>query len=311
MGTNGKTEASELVARCQAVGWQVVKTTAGHWRVDTRKGAFTVASTPSDTRSVKNSLAEARRYGLYDLEAKLVRSTEKDRQKKLEADRAANDAKLTKIQETNGSTAVTFTSPIAVTSEALGFVNGVAIVAIAPAMIKTPVMSKPAPLAHGEELLLADGSVVYRCARYGPYIKNRADGEVDMTKLCHQIFNSVIGLRTHIGAHTSRTLKDAAFESERAQENVIKTTTPATEVAKVTATTDQLKVKLTRGLTSLVQAIDKIGAGSIEARNAALKLVELVQDLKTEVVVQEPDPELVAKARQFDALAATLGALIK
>lgn len=298
MGTNGKSEATDLVKRCEAVGWQVVRGGSGHFKVDTRKGTFMIPSTPGDVRSAKNALAEARRYGLDKLESAIQEREDRERLSRLKADREANDAKLAKIQVANDvpSAEVSTTTP----SADLGSVDGVAIAAIAPAMFKSPIMAKPSPLAGAEELLLVNDDVVYRCLRTG---SSARDGVTPADQVCHQVFSSVNSVKAHINQHAQRLNE---------KENEIKMKTTATVKSKpveaATATTEQLKIQLTTGLTSLLNAIEQIGASSVEARNALLKLIEQVQDLKAEVT--EPDPELVAKARQFDALAATLGSLI-
>lgn len=327
MGTsNGKPEVEELVRRCEAVGWQVSKTAAGHWKVDTRKGIFTISSTPGNTRSVMNSLADARRRGLEELEAKLVRNDDRNRLRKIQADREANDAKLARMTEKvrtfSRTGQVEFREPISADPTVdLGFghVNGIAIVAIAPALIKTPVMDDAAPLADAEELLLANEAIVYRCRKKGPWGSN---DDVLPGQFCNSVFSAARSLQAHISFHARRAARDsmsalsaADQEKERKVEEVVKTASAvevsAAVIAAPSPTTDELKRMLTESLTSLVAAIDKIGASSIEARNVLLKLVDQVQALKPEVVVQEPDPELVAKAAQFDQLAATLGNLIK
>lgn len=299
MGVNAKAESNELVKRCEAVGWQVAYTGAGHYKIDTRKGTFTIPSTPGDSRSTKNSLADAKRFGLEDLEEKLAGRLERERLAKIATDRAANDAKLVKIQAANGSSATTPATPVVLIDTAVdvghGLINGIAIADVSPATFKPPRGLKRAPLAHAEELLLADDTVIYRC-------KVVIEGQ-----LCHQTFPSGNSMQVHISRHT-RAQRDEEKVKTVIVENQPKVPTVTTSV---TGATDQLKVELTRGLTSLVQSIDKIGASTIEARNALLALVDVVQDLKPEIIVQDPDPALVAKAKQFDALAETLGSLIK
>jgi hypothetical protein len=321
VGSTGKSEVDDLIQRCHAVGWQVTKTTSGHWKVDTHKGIFTIPSTPSSSRSMANTLADAKRRGLNDLEAKLSGRDDRDRQRRLASDRAANDAKLERIQvkiaaiqDKAGVGAVNAKMPNddPTVDVGLGKVNGIAIVAIAPAMVKTPLMTKPGPFAGGEELLLATGSVVFRCRKKGSWGKfNHTPAD----QVCDSVFTSSKGLLTHIGYHTIRTMRDAdnaAHENEKETDDVSKQTelTATAAAAAANGSTDALKSLLTESLTALVAAIDKIGASTIEARNAGLQLIQLVQELKPEIIVQEPDPELVAKAKQFDALAATLGSLI-
>lgn len=295
MGTNGKTEATDLVKRCEAVGWQVVRGGSGHFKVDTRKGTFMIPSTPGDVRSAKNALAEARRYGLDRLEAAIQEREDRERLSRLKDDRDANDAKLAKIQVANDVASAEVSSTTTTSSADLGSVDGVAIAAIAPAKYKTPRGHKLAVLTDGEELLLVNDEVLYRCLR-----------EIKPGERCHLTFPSGNSLQVHISRHTRN------VESEEKVRTVVVENQPvvAAIVGKRTSTesTEQLKIQLTAGMTALLNAIERIGASSVEVRNALLKMIEQVQHLKVEVT--EPDPELVAKARQFDALAATLGSLI-
>ena len=326
MGSNGKSAVQDLIARCEAVGWTVVKTNSNHYKVDTRKGTFTLPCTPSSDVSVRNSVAEALRHGLEDLEAKLQLRDDKQRLRRIADDRAANDARMARLEakvrqfSRTGSVDVDTEK---LTSDptkdiGLGLVNGIAIVAIAPAMVKTPIMSEPRPLTDAEELLLANEAIVYRCRRVGPW---GTGANLKPDELCRATFSTPNSLRTHIRFHTTRAKSDATAlppidqvkEKETERSEVPKTTTAPAAIAapaETVTTTDELKAGLTIALTDLVTKVDRIGAETIDARNEIIKIVDLVRSLKPEIIVQEPDPELVAKAAQFDALATTLGSLI-
>lgn len=304
---------NELVERCVAVGWPVVKSGNSHWKVDTRNGILTIPSTPSSDTSVKNTLAQAKRFGLDVLEARMGLKQEKQRIARIAFDRQQNDAKIDAINSTNGNgeTRVTSEDSDDITRDrGHGHVAGVAIVETAPAMVKTNVMSKPAPLRDAEELLLANDTVVYRCLRTDPYGSLLAPSNTG-GKPCHLTFPSSYSVRQHIGTHS----RLANRMSKKEEEDVKAAVSAPVAVRATTETHDgtleQFKTELLASVQALLCTIEKIGASSIEARNVLLRLADVTQLLKTEIVVQEPDPDLVAKAEAFDALSATLKGLIK
>ena len=184
MAAGHKRDIDALLERCKKVGWAVAMANSGHWRVDTGRGVFTVAATPTGNQAVRNALGDAKRYGLERLEVAVLEREERIRLAKIEADRAANDAKLAKVgngaavsnpftvpdDEVDSDAKIAGHAPskmIVAENADLGAIDGVAIVVIAPAMIKTPIMPKPGPIRNGEELLLADGRVLYRCTMVG------------------------------------------------------------------------------------------------------------------------------------------------
>jgi predicted RNA binding protein YcfA (HicA-like mRNA interferase family) len=55
----------KMLREAQRQGWRVEQTKGGHWRLYAPDGEHIVhaAGTPSDTRSLDNTLAQMRRYG--------------------------------------------------------------------------------------------------------------------------------------------------------------------------------------------------------------------------------------------------------
>jgi len=101
--STGREWPLKLKERCEDVGWQVVYSNSGHYKVlDQRaKLLFTFASTPTGRGYVeKNAIAEANRHGLAKLEAATARVRENNRLLKIAADRAANQARIDEINAT-------------------------------------------------------------------------------------------------------------------------------------------------------------------------------------------------------------------
>lgn len=161
---------TELVKRCEAVGWTVHKRKS-HWRVvlPDGLGSLTIPATPSDARSEKNTLAEARRLGLERAEAAGAEAAERARRKRIEADREAAEAACARAgaqhiepETATGQEATTMDSP------SLGTVEGTPIAAVEPAYYHHPrakAGTAPVRLKDGEHLLLEDGREVWRCAK--------------------------------------------------------------------------------------------------------------------------------------------------
>ena len=104
--------------------------------------------------------------------------------------------------------------------DVIGYVGDVAIVEKAPAMHETPLTrGKRVPLVGGEELLLADGTVVYRCAKpVATAMDPTAQG------ICHRIFDTVGSLRAHIAYHARKKReREAAHEiaQKRASQEIV------------------------------------------------------------------------------------------
>lgn len=321
MGADARAEANALVKRCEAVGWTVVRSGNDHWKVDTKRGTFSFASTPSSARSMRNAYAEAKRFGLDGLEVKLAKLRDVQRQVRIEEDRTANDAKIARVLAANGHSEP---DDVVDSDVHLGFVDDVRIVAIAPALVQTPVMARPSPLRDAEELLLADGRICYRCAKLGTW-KN--DGSKRPDELCHAVFDSAQSLRNHIGYHSMTLeqitkIRSVPTKANRRQPSPMQTQalgkiaesyreseTETVTVIKPPTTlnhgeTQELIVNM---LEELSGAIFEIGGKLIDVRNQHVKIVELVKKIQPEVVevrVVETvnDPELVAKAAKFDAL---------
>lgn len=293
MGANGRKEAQELVKRCEAVGWTVVLSGGDHWKVDTRRGIFMIPNTPGDARSMRNSVADAKRFGLDALEAKLVLRTEQDRQERIAADRAANDAKMAKIRGAYDARNP-FTPPKepddSVDTDAnLGEVDGVRIAAIAPVRYLHPRSHSGtlSTLRNAEELLLVDQRIVYRCANTLP------DG-----KPCHATFDNALSLLGHSRRHPIEK-ENEIVAVKPTPADVAKAASPNGQAPLPTATTRELLVTT---IEELAGSIFEIGGRLIETRNSLIKMADQVKQLKPEIVQVEPDPEILAKAAKYDAL---------
>lgn len=203
----------ELKARCEGVGWTVTLGKGGHYKVRTPDGrGFSFPSTPGDVRGERNALAVARRHGLDKLEERKKRAAEAERLRRIARDRQsilgeafadAIEKQVTKeeIEEMTNKTNV---------DTSLGEVDGVKIVEVAQATHITPISNGPRPLADGEELLLEDGRVVYRCAKPAATVMDpTAQG------ICHRIFDTAGSLKAHISFHSRKTLPGERRKRER------------------------------------------------------------------------------------------------
>ena len=179
----------DLVKRCAAVGWEVTYAAGGHRRIKTHKGkVFQIASTPGDVHSQKNAERAAARHGLEALEEKMALQREKERLERIEADRANGvdwKEEEKKIEEHKERTKHGFA------------VGGVLIVDVVQAYGGHPRNpDQMLPIEHGEELLLEDESVIYRCSH--PVTLN------DKEQPCGRQFEATGSLRSHIAWHARR-----------------------------------------------------------------------------------------------------------
>lgn len=167
--TSKRNWPTELVKRCEAVGWTAHKRKS-HWRVALPDGrSLTIPATPSATRSYQNTLAEARRLGLERLEAAGAEAAERERRTRIADAQAAAEAACARAgaqhpepETATGQEATTMDSP------SLGTVEGTPIAAVEPAYYVHPRSgpgTAPVRLKGGEHLLLEDGREVFRCAR--------------------------------------------------------------------------------------------------------------------------------------------------
>lgn len=266
--------------RCLAVGWQVEMSANSHYKVRDAAGKylFTYSGTPSDPRSMKNTLAEAKRHGLLELETQAKLAAEKERLERIERDRAAADAQIA----ASNSRAV---ANVARGTPDLGQVAGVAIVMSGPAMYKSPLMDKAGPIAFGEELLLADDRTVFRCLK--PAATNYRP---DLEGICHKIYDTVGSLRTHIGYH-SRKPAGAEPNGEEGS-SVTKLASKPEVVTQRDKPTAKLAERVDELSTAVVDMIENL-------QDMTLRLSSIQHDIaKLEVA----DEATIEKARQFDVL---------
>lgn len=167
--TSKRNWPTDLVKRCEAVGWTAHKRKS-HWRVALPDGrSLTVPATPSAARSYQNTLAEARRLGLERLEAAGAEAAERARRARIAEARASAEAACARAdaQHIEPETA-TGQEATTMDSHSLGTACGTPIAAVEPAYYDHPRSgpgAAPIRLKNGEHLLLEDGREVFRCAR--------------------------------------------------------------------------------------------------------------------------------------------------
>jgi hypothetical protein len=307
--------------RCQAVGWRVETSKSNHNKVFSRSGQLllTYSGTPSDRRTMLNVLGQAKRAGLEQLEADQRLAAERDRLTRIEVDRTSNGHVESRVTPPVFVAPVTSdAAPFPATAEprselGLGQVDGVAIVAVAPAKTQTPVMAQPAPLANAEELLLADGRVLYRCLKPQPLTGNP----------CHRTFETVNSVRAHIIHHarTAGSLRDRDVEpvkpvkttkvakpvkpvKPREKSSVTTTASPVSasgEPPTESPASDRASVtQLQRRVTAITEALELISNG---VRAVSQEVSEIQCELNE---LQVTSAETLRKAEQFDNLKAML-----
>lgn len=286
---------SNFIQRCEHVGWKVERTRSNQYKVydANDKMILTLPSTPSDRRATSNILAEARRHGLENLESRLKLRDERDRLEKIERDRESAEAKIAESNvravsdvaaESADSSSV---EPAKATQPEIGSVAGIEIVTIEPVSFKTPVMPYFKELSQAEELLLADGTTVFRCARPAA-TPHRPDAQGP----CHKTYPTAHSLIAHLRYHT-RQVKDSSVETTK-------------EAAVSAASTE---ITRSNGHSTEFAALDHMLA---QAQSSVSKISDGFSSLLTELgsirdaVRNLPvvDQETLSKAAQFDALGA-------
>lgn len=278
--------AKNFRQRLEDVGWRVELSGTSHHKVFDGSGKLllTFSGTPGGgNRGMMNALAQAKRAGLLTLETNVKLQREKERLQKIESDRAANDEKLADIKaqsdlpddERDGDAL-----PV------LGYVNGVAIVAIAPAMTQTPIMKEAKPLADGSEIMLADHTVLYRCEKPAATAT-----KPDLEGICHRTFESASSLRVHIASHKfTHTTKNFTRKQEDDEPMAAATSPNGVPV------TTKISTRLNEALESvalLAKGLESVGR----------ELTEIQTDLDK---LQVADDDTLKKAAQFDNLKAML-----
>lgn len=280
-----------FIKRCESVGWQVDLSTSNHYKVSDANGKFlfTFSKTPGGHRAMYNAVSSAKKCGIEALETQLKLRLERERLQKIEDDRLANEAKLAGIKEQFDAQ----DDEVDGDHPNLGYVNGVQIVAIAPAKVKTPVMSEAKPMADAEELMLLDHSVVYRCAKAAA-----TTNHPELEGLCHRTFETVDSLRAHITFHSRKTmpLTPRQRQAQTKPKETTKVPTKAPKTVEAPSSTDALAKRVTA-------ALDAVGMLAAAANSMKDELTELQRDLSG---LQVADPETVKKAAQFDNLKAML-----
>lgn len=312
---SARTSHEDLLKRCEAVGWQIrtVGNGASRFLVTTHDGGTFTFGRSGDWRGMRNALKQAERLGLLDLEARLAAKHDRDRVRKIQADRArvlvttssvstmqppslslpSSSSKSSTHDEEKESDNVKETVEKKVSASAgdLGHVDGVAIAEIAPAMIETPVSHGPQRLRNGEELLLTDGRVVYRCTLQ------------TAGKMCGKTFGSSRSLSSHVAAHSRPDRKTGSLNTDqpRALPTVRRRRTrPTTGDTTGGKTPSQAADKIVAKLRTIGHNLVVIGTNLDRLGRDIILTSEEINDLVADAHV---DPEIIEKARRFDALA--------
>jgi hypothetical protein len=323
--------------RLEDVGWRVERSKSNQFKVYDRsdRQILVFSATPSDHRSMTNALSQAKKAGLLLLESEVKLRRERDRLARLAADRESNGHKPERavppalftpppVPPPAESTAATMSTvaddaasvgvkthdekvKMSVKPENLGDVDGVAIVAVAPAKIQTPIMTAPAPLADAEELLLADDRVLYRCLKPTP------QGP------CHSTFDTANSLRSHITFHSRRvpptTPAYRAKQERLVRENVKPPAVATSEEREVAASPKTTTSPTSPAATStevdrLRRRVDVLAGAVAETLGGLKKIQAEVAELQCEVnELPLADEETLRKAAEFDKVKSTFSSM--
>lgn len=286
---------ANFTKRCESVGWSVERTQSNHYKVRDANGKFLFVfpTTPGDQRSMRNTIAEAKRHGLEDLESRAKLRAERDRLERIEADRAAV-AQVENAEADAALARITELIPDQLETIDYGDVDGVKIVARAPAMHKTPVMSEAKPMNGGEELLLDDHRVVFRCTKPAA-MPHRPELE----GVCHKIFDTVGGLKIHITYHSRTTVPTPPSTPSSTPEEIEPKMT--TTIQRKSASTPAAKHPVEQIAARVTALTDEVGNMITTLQNVSLEFSSIIHDLSR---LQIADEEIVAKAKRFDAMRA-------
>jgi len=249
----------DLVKRCAAVGWEVTYAAGGHRRIKTHKGkVFQLASSPGDVHSRKNAERAAARHGLEVLEEKMTLQREKERLERLAKDRANGvdwEEEEKKIEEHKERTKHGFA------------VGGVVIVEVAQAYGGHPRNpNQMLPIKHGEELLLENESVIYRCSH--PVTLN------DKEQPCGRQFEATGSLRSHIAWH-ARQKPEPTSEQE-----TIDILSDSATMAAITEAEAEVDTKIE----SIEHKITNLKEGESIVVKADVKIIETQRGIVAELV---------------------------
>lgn len=288
---------ANFIQRCEAVGWSIERTKSNHYKVRDAKGKFlfTFPTTPGDVRSMQNTLSDAKRHGILDLEKQVKLRDERARLERIQKDREASEA----VEAEAALERIETQIPSKPEPESLGTVDGVAIVMSGPALFKTPVMAEARPLRDAEELLLADDRTVWRCLKSAatPY-RPHAEG------LCHKVYVSVDSLQSHLAYHSRTPWKEVKNPDVADATSAMKEEDQTVPTTKTPAKTAELNGRPTE-IERLDQALSQAQASVKKVSDALASLVIEFGTIRS-AVRQLPvvDQATIDKAAQFDALGA-------
>lgn len=286
---------NNFIKRCEGVDWRVELSASNHYKVYSaeRGFLFSFSKTPGDKRAMLNAVSAAKKHGIEQLETQVKLQRERERLVRIEKDRETNGFVVSDV-----TTEADLKPAAAVEQPNLGFVNGVQIIAIAPAKIKTPVMTEPRPLADAEELMLADESVVYRCRKPAA-----TTNHPELEGICERTFPVVGSLQAHITYHSRKTMPSVTIANQTrlaraSSKEIPEVPTTKTKAEKVTNANSPTELGK-----RIDAALDAVGLLAAAATSIKAELTDLKTDLDK---IQIADPATVQKAAQFDNLKAML-----
>lgn len=303
MTAHGRGSDRDLVKRLKAlerVGWRMRETKRNWLLVSPPSGStFSVPLTydSRNSRSMVSAVKTAERHGLLEAEEKLNQINEARRLfslKKTQVD-SDSDSDDSDNDDSDERTEEVVKKTIARDKGDLGYVDGVAIAEIAPAKIVTPITNGAVPMAHGQELLLADGNVVYRCVKPGTIHEPGLDAP------CHRTFASAASLRAHLSAHSRK----AAPTGKTATSDA-----PVSDVSKRPATPARSRQRSSDNFdfADLARTLDKT---STQVQHIIVALQQAVSNMRdiSKAVEKLPhvDEATVAKAKKWDEMRKLMG----
>lgn len=304
----GKREFEQVLKRCESAGWRVDRLPNGHAKIYPTDGPM-ISTGPFNSRSSRqNLLSRLVAVGLETAEEQAEARGERSRRDRISRARGSvGDALLDAVQEREVEEE-RVKKEVAQKEGALGYVDGVAIVEKAQAMHTTPISNGARPLTDGEELLLADGNVVYRCMKPAA-----TTNHPELTGTCHRTFDSVGSLKGHITFHSRKTMPvppgvRRKAEREKREQAARDAKAAVKKAAKKAAdTSPQGEPGVVARVVELTKRVNRL-SGDVDQANkeldeVAAELAAIAQELPSTVV----DEEVIEKARKYDHLRQLMG----
>lgn len=265
---------NDLADRFRAIDWTVEWANNGHHKVTTHDGnVFGMASSPSDTNAERVVIRQANRYGFSKREQMYALKRERDRLARLAEDQAEgiDEGDNVKVQRANRT-------------GQLGYIGDVPITEIRPAMITTPQTPKGgSPMQHGEQVMLENGQVRYRCTF-------RTDSGP-----CYRDFDKASSVSSHLKVHSTKWQEKHPSKTEK--ETTV--TTPKNAKKATPKTTESGVIAKLTELIDFAEAVgDDLGAVTDAFETFKKDLHKLVQELPDYVT----DADTREKVQKYEQL---------